>query len=245
MRPSLLLLLAAILPSPTSPLVLSPLSFLAGGVAASVSHSASVPLDVIKTRQQTDPSLASQNPLSCALAIASDDGPSTLLAGLVPTLSGYFVQGSIKYGLFAAFKPAFLDSSLPHLPALALAAASAELIASTFLTPFEVFRISSVTDPSFSLRSLTPASAFSPLLPNLLKMIPYTALQLSTYELLRSDPSLHLPALLCASAAGVVSSLGSQPGDALLTRAALAPPGSDLLQSAFSLGPQGLFEGTV
>ena len=36
-----------------------------------------------------------------------------------------------------------------------------------------------------------------------------------------------------------------QPGDALLTRAALAPPGSDLLQSAFALGPQGLFEGTV
>lgn len=229
------LLLSAAAPART--IVLNPPVFLAGGLAASFSHTASVPLDVVKTRIQAQPLKHTAGPLACALTIVAEEGPAVLLAGGGSTLLGYFLQGSLKYGLYDAFKPELahaLPDEAPRLLVLIGAGVGAEALASLVLCPLEALRIRAVCDPAFAglplpaglARVLLSGGAFDGLVPIWLKMCPYTGLQLSTYELARSASATLLPdggglggQVVCAAAAAVVASLGSQPGDALLSAA--------------------------
>jgi solute carrier family 25 phosphate transporter 3 len=187
----------------------------------------------------------------------------------VPTLVGYFIQGSIKYGLFELLKPRYtaliasslyapslgaLDGGGGHVAVLLLAGVSAELVASIFLCPLEAARIQSVqrqqqetsscsSSPSFSSPSPPLALPFEPfagLAAILAKQVPYTAAQLTTYEVATTALYARSPLLLlsssstssssssspllflvssaaCASLAAVVSSLLSQPGDSILS----------------------------
>jgi hypothetical protein len=73
-------------------------------------------------------------------------------------------------------------------------------------------------------------------------MIPYTAVQLTTFEYLRS--TCEAPQVPCAFAAALLSSLASQPGDSLLSESATAAEEETLLESVGRLGPRGLFRGT-
>lgn len=268
--------LALALARPADTIVLNAPVFLSGGLAASFSHTVSVPIDVVKTRIQADPAKHANGPFACAATIVAEEGPSVLLAGSSSTLVGYFLQGSLKYGLYDAFKPEVvhaLPDDAPRIAALLLAGVAAESIASLVLCPLEALRIRAVCDPTFSglsfqqglARVLSSPDAFSGLAPIWLKMCPYTALQLSTYELTRSAAGELLPdggglggQLCCAAAAAVVASLGSQPGDALLSAVnqqaeescelGAAPGGPSarrsLLDVAAELGPAGLFRGT-
>ena len=66
-----------------------------------------------------------------ALAIVEEEGPGSLFLGAGPTLIGYFVQGSLKYGLYDAFKPvvaAALPVVSPRLAVLVCAAVVAEAL---------------------------------------------------------------------------------------------------------------------
>ncbi|KAG8464750.1 hypothetical protein KFE25_010118 [Diacronema lutheri] len=259
---------------PARAIVLNPPVFLSGGLAASFSHTVSVPIDVVKTRIQSDPVKHANGALACAATIVAEEGPAVLLAGGTSTLLGYFLQGSLKYGLYDAFKPELagaLPSDAPKIAVLLLAGVSAEAIASLVLCPLEALRIRAVCDASYAqlplpvglARILRSGDAFGGLVPIWLKMCPYTALQLSTYELTRASTEQLLPGggglsgqLGCAVVAAVVASLGSQPGDALLSAvnqraeegfemsdgASLARP--SLLDVAGELGATGLFRGT-
>ena len=116
--------------------------FVAGGMAASISHGVTVPIDVVKTRLQTDDALRTVGMVRASTTIIRTEGPFALTTGLGSTLIGYAIQGSLKYGLYEIFKPllaggAFLDNRLGGLLA---AAAAAELIASTALCPLEATR---------------------------------------------------------------------------------------------------------
>ena len=229
------LLLLGSLAAPAHPLVLDGRIFLSGGISAALSHTVSVPIDVVKTRQQARPDkYDGPNGISgAALAIVEEEGPGSLFLGAGPTLIGYFVQGSLKYGLYDAFKPvvaAALPVASPRLAVLVCAAVVAEAIASTALCPLEAARIRIVCDPSYAGRSAPAAlakmirgdggikAAFAGLTPCLLKMCPYTAGQLATYEASRAAVASAAPALAttlpvqlaCATLAAVVSSLLSQ-----------------------------------
>ena len=117
------LVLSAALKS-VSPLVFVPQVFLSGGIAASLSHTVAVPVDVVKTKQQSEPERYTGGPLGAAVSIIAEEGVGALAGGLGPTLSGYFIQGGLKYGLYDAFKPevsALLGDSVPPLVALACA----------------------------------------------------------------------------------------------------------------------------
>jgi solute carrier family 25 phosphate transporter 3 len=165
---------------------LDPSVFFAGGLAASFSHTVAVPVDYIKTRQQSEPERYGGSAVDAARLVVADEGLGALLGGAGPTLSGYFVQGSLKYGLYDAFKPevsALLGAASP-LAALMLSGIAAECIASSFLCPLEAARIKTVSDPSYrGLSTLTAlqrlvggergaAAAFEGLAPCLLKMVP-------------------------------------------------------------------------
>ena len=94
-----LFLLLFLLPSVCPLLAVDPLIFLSGGLSASLSHSLTVPIDVVKTRQQQDPRFeGSEGLIANARTIVEDEGLAKLFAGSLPTLTGYFLQGSLKYG---------------------------------------------------------------------------------------------------------------------------------------------------
>jgi hypothetical protein len=119
--------------------------FLAGSICCSFSHGVSVPFDVLKTRKQVSTELSKMNIYSSLLKIVQEDGFSVLFQGMGPTLVGYAIQGSLKYGFYEIFKP-FSNNFLHSLNvdnqliAFGLASLLAETIGSTFLTPFEASR---------------------------------------------------------------------------------------------------------
>jgi hypothetical protein len=169
-----------------------------------------------------------------------------------PTLVGYLIQGSLKYGWYEVFKPitaAFLASEgisnegSGKLLSFMMAGAVAEFIGSTFLCPFEAARIRMVANPTFAdgvlgcmmkmVNEETAESLFRGLPAILAKQIPYTVVQLSTYEFITSSVYSYLSgagwdssdvapyrfgiSTAAALVAAVLSSLASQPGDTLLS----------------------------
>lgn len=209
--------------------------FLAGGVACAFSHGVVVPFDVIKTRIQIDSSLASKGAIDALGIILSIEGPRALTRGLGQTLSGYAVQGSLKYGLFEELKPIMRDifENAPTLIPLVLAGALAELVGSTALTPFEAMRIQAVSNGGQDnavktggnvIKDTGNIDIFRGLPAILAKQVPFTVVQLSTFELatayLRSLPDIPEGFPISFSAAllaGVLSSISSQPGDTILS----------------------------
>ena len=226
-------------------LVLQPAAFLSGGIAGALSHTALVPVDVVKTRQQNQPDVYSGGLLESGAKLVRADGPGALLAGSGPTLVGYFLHAGLKYGLYEAFKPEAVAALAPlHAPALAVllsAALAAELLASCALCPLEAVRIRAVCNPAYEGLALDAglaklgggprgaAAAFDGLLPTLLKTVPFSTCQFACYELARVAltpvlldgpiPDGRLAAqLLSATLAAVVGALASQPGDTLLSQ---------------------------
>ncbi len=143
--------------------------FLAGGLCACSSHAVAIPIDVVKTKQQTSPELEKLGSMEAFSKILSENGAGALMQGTGPTLVGYAVQGSIKYGLYEQLKPAvahLLVNSL-HLDHLgsadattgavaagastildfAISGAVADAVGGVALTPFEAARIRMVSVP--------------------------------------------------------------------------------------------------
>lgn len=136
--------------------------YLAGGICACTSHAIATPIDVVKTRQQVDPSLQNKGVLKTTLKIIKEDGVSGLLSGFGPTFYGYLYEGAIKFGIYEILKPAtrrFLASAavMFSLPALDTRLASflvcgsfAGYAASVILCPMEALRIRMVAEPNFA-----------------------------------------------------------------------------------------------
>ena len=125
--------------------------FFAGGMCCGLSSGLTVPIDVVKTRIQTDPRLRTHSVADAAQYIFDEEGGGALFTGLGSTLAGFTVNGAVKYGLYEVFKPLAADlvPQGPQLASLMLAAAGAEVIASALLCPLEATRIRLVTEPEF------------------------------------------------------------------------------------------------
>jgi solute carrier family 25 (mitochondrial phosphate transporter), member 3 len=182
--------------------------FLAGGICASFSHGVAIPVDVVKTRQQTKADYASLTPIESFQKLMNEDGPSALLQGTAPTLIGYGIQGSIKYGLYEYFKP-FVASFLSYIGLthfcgdnettntildFIISGALAELFGSTTLVPFEAARITLVSNPNYAsdmkscVNKLIADKGIKYLflgLPAILaKQIPFAMVSLSSFEMI-------------------------------------------------------------
>ena len=113
-----------------------------------------------------------------------------------PTLLGYAIQGSMKYGFYEIFKRFLFDTpALEHTDKIIvymLAGAMAETIGSSFLAPFEACRIRLVADPKFASGVF---SCFKKLIDNegmqslyrglpaiMVKQLPYTIVKFSVFE---------------------------------------------------------------
>jgi len=140
--------------------------FVAGGSCAAISHGITTPIDVVKTRMQSNPEKYNKLLPATALIIR-EEGASTLVKGLGPTLVGYGIEGALKFGIYEMTKPlavrAFQNLNdklvkrsgvglgpIPFLIASIMAGAAASLV----LVPMESVRIRMVTDPEFEGVSL-------------------------------------------------------------------------------------------
>jgi len=104
--------------------------------------------------------------LASSATIIREEGASTLVKGLGPTLVGYGIEGALKFGVYEIAKPLAVSACkklssnmkrqshcvgpLPYLAASILGGAVASLV----LVPMESVRIKMVTDPEFEGDSL-------------------------------------------------------------------------------------------
>lgn len=109
-----------------------------GALACGLTHLLIVPLDVMKCRKQIDNNYCSG--MIDGVKKVSKAGQLTL--GWVPTLIGYSIQGSGKFGFYEIFKDLYkravgLENAEKYKKiGWSVASASAELIADLFLCPW-------------------------------------------------------------------------------------------------------------
>merc|ERR1711994_107530 len=114
-----------------------------GGVlSCGLTHTAVVPLDLVKCRIQVDP--AKYKGLGNGFKVTlAEDGTRGLAKGGAPTLIGYSAQGIGKFGFYEGFKILYggiIGEEQAYLNRMSLylaASASAEFFADMFLAPFE------------------------------------------------------------------------------------------------------------
>ena len=118
-----------------------------GATGCALTHTLVIPLDVVKTRIQTDSSTTTTTTggslLDSAKTILEKEGWPGLLLGTQATIVGYLWYGLSVYPSYTFFKRSLATSGAVALVAGALAA----VVASVGLTPMEACRIRTVAQP--------------------------------------------------------------------------------------------------
>ena len=126
---------------------------ISGGAGCTLTHTLVIPLDVVKTRLQTNPGQY-DGIFDGAATIAKEEGMNALFLGTQATIVGYLWYGISVYPSYAFFKR-FIGGQLlssafavAHANDIALVAgALASVVASLGLTPIEACRIRAVAQP--------------------------------------------------------------------------------------------------
>lgn len=220
--------------------------FVAGGTCAAISHGITTPIDVIKTRKQSDPAKYNKGMLATATSILKTDGPNALMGGLGPTVVGYGIEGAMKFGVYEVMKPVFAallsdNTALAYL----LASVVAGAVAAVLLCPMESTRIRIVTDPAYSDKGLLTAlpkmlreegvfSSFAGIWAMLAKQVPYTLGKQVSFDVFAgllyaffhslkdsvamAESQIRWAVSICAAfMASIIACIFSQPGDMILT----------------------------
>merc|ERR1712019_228806 len=177
-----------------------------GAASCGITHTAVVPLDLVKCRIQVDPAKYKNLGNGFKVTLA-EDGTKGLAKGWAPTLIGYSLQGIGKFGFYEGFKLLYAgiigeEQAYLNRTALYLAAsASAEFFADMFLAPFEAMKVRIQTMPGYAnnMREAygkmtaenakdghgffsTGGAFFKGLKPLWMRRIPYTMMKFSCFE---------------------------------------------------------------
>jgi solute carrier family 25 phosphate transporter 3 len=169
-----------------------------GGVlSCGVTHTAIVPLDLVKCRIQVDPAKYKGIFNGFKVSVA-EEGIRGLAKGWAPTLIGYSMQGLCKFGFYEVFKNVYADAmgeenAFLYRTTLYLAAsASAEFFADIALAPMEACKVRIQTQPGFAntLREAFPkmkeaegmGAFYKGLVPLWMRQIPYTMMKFACFE---------------------------------------------------------------
>ncbi|XP_019869145.1 phosphate carrier protein, mitochondrial [Aethina tumida] len=170
---------------------------LAGILSCGITHTAVVPLDLVKCRMQVDPAKY-KNLINGFKVTLAEDGVKGLAKGWAPTFFGYSAQGLCKFGLYEVFKVVYADAlgeenAYLYRTWLYLAAsASAEFFADIALSPMEAAKVKIQTTPGFAntLREAWPRimreeglnGFYKSLTPLWGRQIPYTMMKFACFE---------------------------------------------------------------
>eukprot|EP00321_Phaeocystis_globosa_P001088 CAMPEP_0118814844 /NCGR_PEP_ID=MMETSP1162-20130426/3813_1 /TAXON_ID=33656 /ORGANISM="Phaeocystis Sp, Strain CCMP2710" /LENGTH=298 /DNA_ID=CAMNT_0006744763 /DNA_START=226 /DNA_END=1120 /DNA_ORIENTATION=+ len=165
-----------------------------------------VPLDVIKTRIQTDETLRGFRHAAKTI-LREQKGPfraRVFLSGASATATGYYLQGGAKFGGYELLKYHIFDRIERiggceavrrwRLPVMMGAASVAEVFASVMLSPLEVVKVRMQTDACAAARGMVHTlvhisrnegvgALFHGLKPITMRQLPYTVTKLVAYEL--------------------------------------------------------------
>ncbi|MCL4118492.1 UNVERIFIED_CONTAM: hypothetical protein GTU68_019102 [Idotea baltica] len=169
-----------------------------GGIlACGLTHTAIVPLDVMKCKKQIDPTF-SKGMIDGAQKVIRN-GQSTL--GWAPTFVGYSLQGLGKFGFYEIFKDVYKNivgaenADKYRTLGWSIASGSAEIIADCLLCPWEAIKLKiQLSRPGFEYpNSLTGALAqikaeegtkgfYKGLAPLWSRQVPYTIVKFVAFE---------------------------------------------------------------
>jgi len=169
-----------------------------GGVlSCGITHTAIVPLDLVKCRIQVDPAKYKGIFNGFKVSVA-EEGVRGLAKGWAPTLIGYSMQGLCKFGFYEVFKNVYADmmgeeNAFLYRTTLYLAAsATAEFFADIALAPMEACKVRIQTQPGFAntLREAFPkmkesegmGAFYKGLVPLWMRQIPYTMMKFACFE---------------------------------------------------------------
>ncbi|EEC45845.1 predicted protein [Phaeodactylum tricornutum CCAP 1055/1] len=124
-----------------------------GGIlSCGITHTAIVPLDVVKCNMQVNPQKYPQLIFGIRTVLA-EEGAVGLLKGWAPTAIGYSLQGAGKFGLYEVFKDVY-STALGEEKSFqwrglvyAAASGSAEFFADLMLCPWEMVKVKVQTSP--------------------------------------------------------------------------------------------------
>lgn len=245
---------------------------LGGVLSCGITHTALVPLDLIKCRIQVDPAKYQSIAVGAKVTMA-EDGAIGLTKGWAPTAFGYSIQGLGKFGFYEVFKILYSnllgeERSYTWRTSLYLAAsASAEFFADIGLAPFEAIKVRMQTQPGFAdkmregapkLYAMEGISGFYKGLPPLwMRQIPYTMMKFACFERTvevlykyvvpkpRNDCSKAEQLVVTFAAgyiAGVFCAIVSHPADTVVSKLN-NDVGSTAIGAAKELGLAGLWKG--
>ncbi|XP_067283751.1 solute carrier family 25 member 3a [Pseudorasbora parva] len=246
-----------------------------GGIlSCGLTHTAVVPLDLIKCRIQVDPVKYKSifNGFSVTLR---EDGVRGLGKGWAPTFIGYSMQGLCKFGFYEVFKSLYNDmlgeenAYLWRMYVYLAASASAEFFADIALAPMEACKVRIQTQPGYAntLRECAPKmhaeeglnAFYKGVYPLWLRQIPYTMMKFAcferTVELLykhvvpkpRSEctkPEQLVVTFVAGYIAGVFCAVVSHPADSVVS-VLNKEKGSSAVEVLKRLGPVGVWKGLV
>ncbi|KAJ8956233.1 hypothetical protein NQ318_014964 [Aromia moschata] len=244
----------------------------AGILSCGITHTAIVPLDLVKCRIQVDPDKY-KNIITGFRVTIKEDGIRGLGKGWAPTFYGYSAQGLCKFGLYEVFKVVYTDllgeenAYLYRTWVYLAASASAEFFADIALSPMEAAKVKIQTTTGYAntLREVVPKmyaeeglhSFYKSLVPLWMRQIPYTMMKFAcferTVELLykhvvpkpRADCSKGEQLVVTFAAgyiAGVFCAVVSHPADTVVSKLN-QDKGSTAIEAAKKLGMVGLWKG--
>merc|ERR1712226_644466 len=242
-----------------------------GALSCGLTHTAVVPLDLVKCRMQVD--AAKYPSLGKGLKVTvAEGGVKALARGWAPTLIGYSMQGTCKFGFYEIFKNMYSNAmgeegAYQNQVVLYLAAsASAEFFADIALCPMEAVKVRIQTsDYSSTLRDCFPrmkaeegnGTFFKGLKPLWFRQIPYTMMKFACFEKTVVALYEHVvpkPRDQCSKSeqlmvtfaagyiAGVFCAIVSHPADSLVS-VINKNPGRTAGDILKEMGPKGVWKG--
>lgn len=215
--------------------------FLSGGLCGSAAHTALVPIDVVKTRLQSDPGRYA-GPIDCVQTLSREEGLSAFTQGLAATTVGYALAGSLSFGLVEIFGRAVRGAAGPgnallfSVPLLVLATIMATAFVACAVCPFEAVRVVAVRTGGSSADALRavlarggPGALFEALPANVLKEVPFVVAKFLTFDrasaaLLAAFPDVAdaslsgTLSLVAGAVAGLAAVIASHPADVVFTK---------------------------
>jgi solute carrier family 25 phosphate transporter 3 len=247
---------------------------LGGIISCGTTHTALVPLDLVKCRIQVDPAKYGGIIKGFKVTLA-EANVRELGKGWAPTFFGYSAQGMFKFGLYEFFKHLYSDLggeefSYQWRTTLYLAAsASAEFFADIALCPMEAVKVRIQTQPGFAttlrqgfpkiLESEGAWGFYKGIVPLWGRQIPYTMMKFACFE--RTVEALYKfvvpkPRSECSKGeqlivtfvagyiAGVFCAIVSHPADTIVSKLN-QQKGSSFMEIAKKLGFAAMWKGLV
>uniref|UniRef100_A0A3P8XVY6 Solute carrier family 25 member 3 n=2 Tax=Esox lucius TaxID=8010 RepID=A0A3P8XVY6_ESOLU len=246
-----------------------------GGIlSCGITHTAVVPLDLVKCRLQVDPNKYKSIFRGFSITI-KEDGMRGLAKGWAPTFIGYSMQGLCKFGFYEVFKTTYGDligeenAYLWRTSLYLAASASAEFFADIALAPMEACKVRIQTQPGYAntLRQCAPKmfaeeglwAFYKGVVPLWMRQIPYTMMKFACFERTVEMLYKHVvpkPRSECSKSeqlvvtfvagyiAGVFCAIVSHPADSVVS-VLNKESGSSALGVLKKLGPRGVWKGLV